>query len=264
MISPFFTGWLSRVRMLCDWVSELRNFGAPRETGDPACGTVFLLDGVGGFLLTPTLARKAFRQAALPFATYLFDWHRGVRGEMLADLACLRANRRAGLRLARVIRRRVRQFPGAPVHVLSYSAGAGIAVFAAEKLGRRAHLDVLVLAAPALSPAYPLGAALQHVRACYVLASRRDYLWLGLGTSLFGTIDRRHTPAAGLRGFRSLASADHASELAARGRFIEFWWGPELCALGHAGHHVGPASVPFVRERIVPLLRNVPRPQHPG
>jgi len=244
----FIAAARSRARMIRDYVTELRCHGAPRETGDPARGTLFLLDGVGGFLLTPTLARKALRQAGASWATYLFDWHRGPRGEMLADLSCYRANRRAGLRLARIIRRRRREFPQAPLFLLSYSGGTGIAVFAAEALGRRTQLDVLVLAASALSPAYSLGAALAHARRCYALTSRRDVALLGLGTTVFGTIDRRHAAAAGLRGFRNLGPGDHNS------RFVELPWQREMSTLGHTGHHTGAASVDFIRERIVPLF----------
>jgi len=247
----------ARVRMVRDWLRELRRSGAPRETGDPANGTLFLIDGVGGFLLTPTLARVALRQAGADFATYLFDWHRGPRGEMLADLTCLRANRRAALRLARIIRRRVREFPGAPVHVLSYSGGTGIAVFAAEKLGRRARIDVLVLAASALSPGYPLAGALRHVRTCYALTSRRDVALLGVGTTIFGTIDRKHGPSAGLGGFRNAHAPADA------GRFVTIPWERDMCALDHTGHHTGAASVPFIRERIIPLLRVASTSQRP-
>jgi hypothetical protein len=246
--------WLSALRsravMLRDYVVALAQGGAPVSTGDPRHGTVFLIDGVGGFLLTPTLARIAFRQARCPWATYLFDWHRGPRGEMLADLTCHRANRRAALRLARLIRKRHREFPNAPIHVLSYSGGTGIAVFAAEKLGRRARIDTLVLAASALSPDYPLADALTRVRRGIALTSRRDLALLWLGTTVFGTIDRRHRPSAGLRGFHNPGASDAASD-----RFVEIPWTREDCALGHAGHHTGTASVAFIRERIVPWLR---------
>lgn len=250
-LPPLIAALRSRVRMIRDWLAELRRHGAPRETGDPRCGTVFLLDGVGGFKLTPLMVRRALRQAGSPLATYFFDWHRGPRGEMLADLMCLRANRRAALRLARLIRRRSREYPHAPIHLVSYSGGTGLAVFAAEQLGRRARIDVLVLGASALSPRYPLAAALARVNHCYALTSRRDWMLLGVGTTLFGTVDRRFRPAAGLVGFQQMRGI-------AADNFTELPWTPELCALGHAGHHVGSASVPFIRAHLVPRLKPAP------
>jgi len=39
------------------------------------------------------------------------------------------------------------------------------------------------------------------------------------------------------------------------GRFVELPWRRELFRYGHAGHHTGAASVAFIRECIVPLLR---------
>ncbi len=255
------TSCVARVRMLAHYVGELRQHGAPLETGDPRCGTTFLLDGVGGFLLTPSTARMALRQAGYPGATYLFDWHRGPRGEMLADLVCERANRRRGLQLARLIRARRRAYPDAPIHVLSYSGGTGIAVFAVEKLGRT-RIDTLILGASALSPGYPLGAALAHVRRCYALTSRRDYVFLGLATSLFGTVDRRFGPAAGWRGFRNLGGA--AAEAEDRGRFEELPWRVEMSRDDHVGHHTGSASVAFIRRRLIPLLPWVDPPAQAG
>jgi len=238
--------------MVGQWVGERVRRGTPLETGDPRNGTVFLIDGVGGYLLTPTLARRAFREANLPHATYLFKWHRGIPGEMLADLMCYRSNRQAGLRLARIIRARRRAYPDAPLHVLCYSGGTGIAVFAVEKLGRRTRLRTLNLVASALSPGYPIAAALKHVDTCYALTSKRDYMLLGLGTTVFGTVDRRFEPSAGLRGFKNLPDQ---AEGTGCGRFVELPWRLDLCAYGHAGHHTGAASVAFIRECIVPLLR---------
>jgi len=247
----------SRLRVIAEYVRERRRFGTPVLTGEPRDGIVFLLDGVGGYLLTCLMARKAFREAGLPFATYLFDWHRGPRGEMLSDLACLRRNRLAALQLARLIRRFRRRYPGAPLHVLAYSGGTGIAVFAAERLNARAGIDTLVLCCSALSPDYPLADAMRHVGRCYVFSSERDRVMLGVGTRRFGTIDRRHSPAAGLAGFRCLRTHDSADP-SWQTRVREVWWTPEMRTDGHYGGHIGSASPTFIARRIVPLLVTPP------
>ena len=244
---------VARGRMAVGYVRERWRRGVSVLCGDPSKGTVFLVDGVGGLLLTPVLARVAFREANLPYATYVFDWHRGPRGEMLADLVCRRRNQRQALRLARLIRRFRRDHPGAPLHVLSYSGGAGIAVFAAEHLGRRARIDTLVLGAPALSPDYPLERALRNVQRCYAFISSRDRVFLGLGTMLLGTVDRRFGRSAGLVGFASCASTD-ASGKASVAKLRQIRWEPGMCADSHCGHHTGCATVPFIRNHIVPLL----------
>ncbi|HOW18079.1 MAG TPA: hypothetical protein PLC79_03505 [Phycisphaerae bacterium] len=252
----------SRLRMIAEYVRERRRYGTPALTGDPGNGTVFLLDGVGGYLLTCLMARKAFREAGLSCATYLFDWHRGPRGEMLGDLVCLRRNQLAAARLARLIRRFRRAYPDAPLHILAYSGGTGIAVFAAERLNERARIDTLVLCCSALSPEYPLARAMQHVDRCYAFVSERDRVMLGIGTRLFGTVDREHCPAAGLTGFRCLRGHGR-SDSSWQARVQEIRWTADMRADGHYGGHVGTASPTFIARRIVPLLitpRHVPSP----
>ena len=244
---------VSRARMAAAYLGERWRRGVPTLEGDPARGTVFLVDGVGGLLLTPVLARKAFRQSGLPLATYVFDWHRGPRGEMLADLVCRRRNQRAALRLARLIRCFRRCHPESPLHVLGYSGGAGIAVFAAEKLGRRARLNTLILGAPALSSAYCLERALSSVDRCYAFVCRRDVVYLGLATAVFGTIDRRHGLSAGLVGFDSYPQGV-ADPGGAAGRLRQISWEPSMRHDGHCGQHTGCATVDFICHRIVPLL----------
>ncbi len=259
---------LSRLGMVAAAVREGWPLRVPTLEGDPRRGTVFLLDGIGGILLAPVTARRGFREAGLPLATYAYDWHVGPRGELLADLVWLRRNRVEGLRFARVIRRFHRDYPGAPLHVVAWSGGTGIAVFAAEHLGGLARINTLVLCCSALSPDYPLGAALQNVDRCYALASRRDYGFLGLGTTVFGTIDRKHCRAAGLVGFRPPPDAPAGGEPWG-GKLRHIWWDADMRRFGNHGHHVGTATVAFARHRLAPLLSppdgaNTDRPPRTG
>jgi pimeloyl-ACP methyl ester carboxylesterase len=248
------------MRALASWIwimtDALRGgwrTGVPALCGDPKNGVIFILDGIGGVLFIPVNARVAFREAGLPHATCIFDWHHGLRGEFLGDLCCLRRNRAEAARLARMIREFRRVNPGAPVHVLAYSGGTGVAVFAAERLGPRARIDTLVLCCSALSPAYPLASALRNVGRCYAFASARDVALLGLGTTLFGTIDRRFGPSAGLVGFRREESGAR-QEGASGGRFRQIWWNREMRHYGNHGNHVGSGRIAFIRDCIAPLL----------
>jgi pimeloyl-ACP methyl ester carboxylesterase len=241
----------SRMRMARVCAAEWISGGLPVLQGDPSNGVVFLLDGVGGFLLAPSTARRALRQYGLGLATYLYDWHRGPRGEMIADLVCRGYNQRQALRLARIIRQFRREHPRAPIHVYAYSAGTGIATFALEKLGN-VRIQTAVLAASAMSPDYDFTDALRHCERCIAFCSRRDWLWIGLGTSVFGTVDRRFGAAGGYRGF---AQVDRPRQPGC-GEFVQLNWEPRHRRLDHYGHHTGFATVPFVREEIVPLLTN--------
>ncbi|HEY3244034.1 MAG TPA: hypothetical protein VGM03_11865 [Phycisphaerae bacterium] len=244
---------ISRGRMLLDYARERLAQGAEPLVGDPSRGVIILLDGIGGIQIGPLVARRGFREAGLPHATYLFDWHRGFPGELLGDLIALRRNLVSGARLARLIRSFRRAYPTAPLHVLAYSGGTGVAIFAAERLGRRARIDTLILACPALSPTYPLTPALRNVHRCIGLISRRDFGLLGLGTCLFGSIDRRFGLAAGLVGFHRPRILYPDDELQYR-KLEQVHWCRDFCRLGHFGHHMGWASTAFIREQIAPWL----------
>lgn len=248
------TSTISWIYMMVAALVERVRWGLPALVGDPHNGTVFILDGVGGTRMVPALVRKGLQEAAVPYATYFFDWHHGPPGELLGDLMCMRRNRLEAARLARLIRRFSREHPSAPVHVVAYSGGTGIAVWAAERLGGRARIETLVLGCPALSPGYDLRPALRNVGRCYVLSSRRDWIMLGLGTSLLGTIDRRRGPAAGLVGLR-MRNQPEKPDSPQDAKLKQIWWTREMRQYGHYGHHVGFATSRFVRHCIAPLLR---------
>ena len=244
---------ISRMRWVVDYVRERSTSGIPILCGAPAKGTVFLVDGVGGLQMASLVARRVFRQQGLEPATYLHKWQRWPVGRVLADLTCHRRNRLEGARLARIMRSFRASHPHAPLHVLAYSAGAAVAVFAAERLGPRCAIDTMILSCPALSPGYPLAAALRHVRRCYTFVSRRDWIMLGVGTTLLGTMDRRFGPAAGQVGFRT-PTGGGLQEPEVYNRLTQIPWSEEMRVLGHFGHHVGCATAAFIEHHIVALL----------
>ena len=122
--------------------------------------------------------------------------------------------------------------------------------------GRRL-LDTLILAGPAISPEYNMGPALRAVQRCYALISPRDTWILGLGTRIFGTIDRRYGPAAGQIGFRIPANIPPEDREAYR-RLREIPWSPTLRKLEHHGGHTSWASVAFLRRHLADILRGEP------
>ena len=71
-------------------------------------------------------------------------------------------------------------------------------------------VECAVLLSPALSPTYDLVPALRAVRReMVVFWSPLDVIVLGLGTRIFGTIDRIKTVSAGLVGFRGPREGRH-------------------------------------------------------
>jgi len=247
----------TRVTSIAAYLSERVRYGTPEVSGAIRGDLLFLLDGVGGLQFSPLLARRALRQVDSPVATILFDWQYGLRGEIWTDLMWLRRNRVMGARLARRILSFRRAHPQTRIHVLAFSGGAGIAVFAGERLRGRPVIDTLILACPALSPSYDLSAALKCVVRCYAWISSRDRWVLGLGTRVFGTTDRCFGPSAGLLGFQ-IPKGLPDEEARVYERLREVHWSSALGAEGHYGGHTAWAAVGFLRAHLLSMLRGQP------
>lgn len=246
-----------RAAFIATYFAERFRQGLPEVVGATDREVVFIVDGVGGFQAAPLMVRRALREEGYDLGTIFFDWQFGLWGEIWTDLMWLRRNRLMGAKLARKIATFCREHPKTRVHLFAVSAGTGVAVFALETLPRRELIDTVVLACPALSPTYNLAAALRPVRRCYALISARDRVVLGLGTRLFGTVDRSFARAAGLVGFQrpeglSAADADAYEKMGA------IHWSPQLRAVGHYGGHTGWVNIAFLRHHLLPMLRGDP------
>ena len=233
----------------------------PVEPGTPVPATdarhsVFVLDGVGGWLFCPLLVRRALREAGLPLVTHTHDWHRGLRGDLLTDLMWLKMNRFQAIQLARRIRTLHRDDPEHRIDLIGFSGGGGVAVLTMEYLRDAQPLDTVILMAPALSPRYDLSTALSAARRCYHLFSCRDRFLLGAGTGLFGTIDRVRTSAAGRLGFLKPEAGGAGAEAYSKLRQIA--WTPDLDNGRHAGGHTGWIDPGFLRRHLPGLLADSP------
>ena len=134
------------------------------------------------------------------------------------------------------------------------SGGSGMVVRALERLPEDT-VEAAVLLAPALSPGYDLTRALRAVRReMVVFWSPLDLIVLGLGTRVFGTIDRVNAVSAGLVGFRRPEALDEPGK-AQYAKLRQVRWRPIMARTGYLGGHVGPDSPAFLRRYVVPLLR---------
>lgn len=250
-------GLTSRLRAIASYVAERMTAGLPIATGDIGDDVLVVVDGVGGFQFAVLAVRRALRMCGSSLATVMFKWQLGPPGQIFTDLMWLRRNRLIGCRFARRLRGLRRAHPHARIHVLAVSGGAGIAVFACERLAGRRVVETLVLACPALSPRYNLGPALRAVRRAYALVSERDRVILGLGTRILGTTDRRFVAAAGQVGFHTPDDASPADRRA-YDRLGQVRWSPALRAIGCYGGHPGFLAVGFLRVHLLPLLAGTP------
>ena len=245
----------NRTSAVAQYVSEVARYGLPEFTGPLDREVIFVLCGVGRSHFTGAVLRRALRrEGTTDVGTVLYDWQFGLPGEIWTDLMWLRRNRVMGARLARRIIAFHRAHPGARIHVLAHSGGAGVAVFALESLHGRPLVETLVLSAPALRPTYNLAPALRTVRRAYGLVSPRDRFLLGIGTRIFGTTDRAFTAAAGYRGFRIPPNLTSEEDML-YSRFREIRWSPSFKQDGHHGGHTGWCDTTWLAKHVLPILR---------
>lgn len=177
-----------------------------------------------------------------------YDWTTADPG--LGSLLARKHNEKEAAKVAQILLEHYRANPRARITVTAHSGGCAIIAWALEKLPADVKVDSIVMLAPALSPDYDLSAMLRHVRHLYVFYSKYDEIVLGLGTSLFGTMDGVRTDAAGMVGFKQPPGADPLQYR----KLKQFPYEKAWLKLGDIGDHVGTMSHAFGEKIVAPLL----------
>lgn len=224
----------------------------PTVASEPGDGLVLVADGVGGFDLCGVGLQFASAREGGSREVRIHPWGHGP-WRWFADLTDV-ANRDRQAELMAVEVRRFRDdHPGSTVSLVGKSGGTGVVVRALEAL-EPDSVESAVLLAPAISPGYDLSRALRAVRREMVVYwSPLDVIILGLGTSLFGTIDRVWTPSAGLLKFRLPQGLDDEGR-ALYGKLRQVCWAPSMATAGYFGGHLGVDHPAFLRRYVVPVL----------
>lgn len=223
----------------------------PAATDPAAAGTTYVLHlpGVAGETSIDRWWLDALHQGGIGTKLEVYDWTCNDRG--IDALHATARNHVQAQLIASRITRQVRRHPSTHVILTAVSGGTGVAVWALERLPRDVVIDQVVLVAPAFAPDYDLSAALRHVKGkAYAFTSPVDFIVLGFGTSVFGTIDGKYTEAAGFVGVQRPAHADVTQYQ----KLIELRYTPSWIRWGNLGDHTGAMSVAFAREYVAPLL----------
>ena len=123
----------------------------------------------------------------------------------------------------------------------------------AEALPERVRLRHVILAHAAVSPDYDLEKTVKQLDGKLVnFHSPHDWLLLGLGTQVFGTMDRKFVAAAGKDGFCVQAAIQNP---ALQSKLEQRTWSWEMLKeSGHLGDHFGMLSYKWNKFYVAPYL----------
>ncbi len=247
-LTQFVTRQIVRPIAWAGVVAGFRILPAPTEA-ELERGLVVLLPGVEGGGWVMGAAAAGLRDAGWDGAIRVIAWGRRPLGTF-HNLMSHEKNRAEARDIAEEIAEYRRAHPHAPITLAGLSGGAGMCLFIAEALSEDVMLDRILLIAPALSPTYdPAPAAERCRRGIVSFYSDLDWLMLGVGTSTFGTIDRRFGTAAGKVGF-----LDDNGRLRNEPWLTQIGWCENWLRTGHYGGHLGGLCRKWARDILAPHI----------
>lgn len=215
-------------------------------------GLVLVFTGIEGrsFLNVGLLA--GLIDGGIRSAVEIVDWTTGNKLFFLLHLRGLTRNLRIAQEQAARIVVYQDQHPGRPVWLVGHSGGGGMSLLIASALPEGRKVTGIVMLATAVSPVIDLQPALDRVEtSIWNYYSWFDVLFLILGTTVAGTVDGRHGPAAGAVGLRS----ESARQAMAAGRLQQVGWRWRMLLQFNPGEHFGCVHRVFVAEEIAPLIK---------
>ncbi len=227
-------------------------------------GLVIILPGIEGRSRLNVNIARGLDQGGVKSGIEIFDWTTAIPGGMLINLADYQRNREVAQKLKERILSYRRQYPGRGLHLIGHSGGGGLALLATEALPRDVALSCVIVLAPAVSPSYDLRRALRRTRyGIFNYYSKHDRAYLVLGTSIFGTVDRRFGPSAGAVGFQQPEYQDPRDN-ALYSKLHQVPWRPTMRRYGHHGGHVGWTEPRFVSRYLAPLINDLSSTRQPS
>jgi pimeloyl-ACP methyl ester carboxylesterase len=217
-------------------------------------GYTIVLPGIWGSAPLDHGIVKGLVDANVPSTIELYDWTEGPL-LLVYNLRATAHNRIEATKIAGKIVAYQDRFPGRPVNVIGYSGGAGVAVLALESLPRGRIVTNVVLLAPPLAADYDLRGALGHTaHGIHSFHSPADAPILMVLTTAFGTMEGRHTLAAGAVGFSVPQNVTENQRDQYTARVSQQAYSLDMLASGHPGGHFGWTSRAFVAKWIAPLV----------
>ena len=216
-------------------------------------GLVIVLPGVEGRSPFNEAICDGLADGGVTWAIDLVDWTASMPMSYLVNLRDEGRNRLQAQDIADTIVRYRMTYPDAPVVLVGQSSGGGMAIWVAEAMPPTERIEGIITLAPSLSPEYSLDSALGRTRRGIVnFYSERDWVILGVGTTLSGTMDGSHTSSAGRVGFEPPWGGP-SLELYER-KLFQIPWQPGMSDTGHRGLHLTSGARLFVAAYVAPLV----------
>jgi len=211
-------------------------------------GTIILLPGVEGNAWQLKHVYSRLRRAGIDQAIEIVPWGSPPLSSM-QNLTDLPRNRERAAAIANKIKTLRTDHADAPLTLLGYSGGGGLAVLSLEALEDGTTVDHTILIAAAISHCYDVRPLLAKSRQGIVnIYSKRDAI-VGACTEVFGTIDRQQVRSAGHCGF-----LDDDGKLMSCDGLTQIEWTLAWGAHGHGGGHWGYLSGAWAEAVLAPLV----------
>jgi pimeloyl-ACP methyl ester carboxylesterase len=222
-------------------------------------GLVIILPGIEGCSSVNDSIARGLVAGRLSHAIQIIDWRR-FRPWNPLHLAMWRHNHTQAREVADLIMTYQRDFPGQPVHLIGHSAGAGMALFVLEHLKEDQAVTSVTLLSAAVSRRFDVERLLNRTTAgIWNFYSPLDIPTVGIGTLLFGTMDRRHAVSAGAMGFLTQNSNSISSQNLQQQRplLTQIPYQKAMARSWNFGGHFGATNAVFIRDNIVPICRQI-------
>jgi len=213
-------------------------------------GLVVVLPGIEGRSPLNERTVQGLVDGGVPHGIDLEDWT-----SFLGPLYNLRAelhNRRKATRIAVKVAEYKFAHPDNPVILVGQSGGGAMALWVAEAMPEGQQIDGIILLAPAISPGYMVDFALSKTKRGIVnFYSSKDWLFLGVGTTISGTMDGKHSSSAGRVGFTRPLKPGRSKLY---DKLYQVAWHKQMAMAGNTGGHLGSSTEEFVANYVVPFV----------
>lgn len=219
-------------------------------------GLIVILPGIEGCSSVNDSIARGLVAGQLPHAVQIVDWRKHCLWNP-AHLMLLKHNQQQAARVADDICRYQQDYPDRPVHLIGHSAGAGMVLFILQALPATQVIGSAVLIAAAVSRQFDVESLVQRTRrGIWNFYSYLDLPTVGLGTLVFGTMDRRHSVSAGALGFQlqSPHNVEESQHRIGSPQLHQISYQPIMVNSWNFGGHFGSTNAAFVRNHIVPIL----------